>query len=878
MDKASTLKNRGLAWKMIRMVVVFVLTMGIIFMVVFAVHLSGILKMATDGEKRQLEIVSDNSGKSMTDITEENLKTLIKSAVERTEDEFITPRDDLIALKSMVEEVFKYPEAFERKEISPPKKENKDTPALQLLSSDGYENISPSTYEMMQRLANLEPIMREIATSVDYSVDCFISTPDGVTLSVDRNSDRKVDENGNVRTYKATERPWYKGAVEKGDVYFTAILSSELYGINEVVYSMPVYVDGRLVAVLEGSYEVDALADYMVGREIGGSGFAILVSSEGQLSLSTRKTGELKQTADTAKDVREVVNPELGKVIDKCLSGETGISRVHVDGEEYYAAYGFIPTSKWAQVIFVSVNEVMEPANDLLRGLEKNSQYILAGENAAFNVSVILATLAILGIIALSTHVVSKRAKKRAAPITLMTDQLREFSGVNMFFEMEDEYKTGDEIQVLAESFEAQAARMRDYVDEIVDEMSEKERVKAELSLATRIQADMLPNIFPAFPERDEFDIYASMTPAKEVGGDFYDFFFAGEEHFAMVMADVSGKGVPAAMFMMMAKSMIQGQIIAKRDAKAVLEDVNNLICSNNREKMFVTVWIGILDINTGVLTASNAGHEYPILKEPEGDFEIIKDKHGFVVGAKKNMKYTDYEITMRPGSKLFVYTDGVPEATDAAEKLFGMERTLDALNAVKEGSVEEILAGVDAHVRSFVGDAEQFDDLTMLCIEYRGPAGSGEDLISEEGKAGDASEITLEAKVESLDPVIEFIDGKLLSLDCPVTAKGQIDIAVDEIFGNIAHYAYGEGEKGMATVRFETLPGGREVIITFIDRGIPFNPLEAAKPDVTLPAKARKRGGLGIHLVRKSMDDVTYKFKDGQNMLAIRKKISQEP
>lgn len=865
MENGTSIMPKGIAFKMVRMIIIFVVTMGILFMVIFGVHLSGIMKISVAGEKRQLELLSESSGRSMTDITEENLKSLITSAVDRTNDEFLVQKQDLIALKSMTEEVFKHPEVFGRKEISPPKMENKGKPALQVLSPNGFENISPSTYEKMQRLANLEPLMRENVLSADYIVDFYISTPDGVTLAFDRLSEGKFDENGNIKNYDARERKWFKGAVETNDVYFYSVLKSSIYGYNEVVYSLPVYVEGELVAVLEGCFDVNALSKYMVGREIGESGFAILVGNDGLLSLSTRRTGELKQDNDNSTDITTRVNPELQEVIKKGLSGETGLSRVHVDGEEYYAAYGAISIPKWTQILFVSVNDVTEPANRLILELENRSNELISKEKGAFNAAIAIAGIIILIALAITNVKVRERARKRVTPIARMTEQLNEFSGVNMFFEMEDIYRTGDEVQVLAESFEAQAARMRDYVDAIVDEMSEKERVKTELSLATKIQADMLPNIFPAFPERDEFNIYASMTPAKEVGGDFYDFFFAGENHLAMVMADVSGKGVPAAMFMMMAKSMIQSRIMAKRDAKEVLEDVNNLICSNNREKMFVTVWVGILDINTGVMTASNAGHEYPVLKEPEGRFEIIKDKHGFVIGGKKNMKYTDYEIRMKPGSKLFVYTDGVPEAMDADRTLFGMERMVNALNAVAYSSAEEILANVDKEVGKFVGSAEQFDDLTMLCIEYFGKKNPVDNTS--------VKNLYVKAQVESLTEVKEFIDGELEALDCPVKAKGQIDVAVDELFGNIAHYAY-EGEPGDVTVRTSVSENPKGIVISFIDRGTPFNPLDAKNPDVTLKAKERVKGGLGIYLVKKTMDDVNYEFKDGQNILTITKKL----
>jgi sigma-B regulation protein RsbU (phosphoserine phosphatase) len=232
----------------------------------------------------------------------------------------------------------------------------------------------------------------------------------------------------------------------------------------------------------------------------------------------------------------------------------------------------------------------------------------------------------------------------------------------------------------------------------------------------------MLPHFFPPFPDREEFDIYASMDPAKEVGGDFYDFFLIDDDHLAVVIADVSGKGIPAALFMMGSKILVQNYAMTGMSPGKVLEAVNRQICANNREQMFVTVWLGILEISTGRMTCSNAGHEYPVLKTPDGYFELYRDKHGFIIGGMDGMRYKEYEITMLPGTKLFVYTDGVPEATDADSKLFGMDRMLAALNELQDASPEELLKNVRAHVDAFVGDAEQFDDLTMVCLQYRGP------------------------------------------------------------------------------------------------------------------------------------------------------------
>ena len=242
-----------------------------------------------------------------------------------------------------------------------------------------------------------------------------------------------------------------------------------------------------------------------------------------------------------------------------------------------------------------------------------------------------------------------------------------------------------------------------------------------ELGVAQKIQKQMLPSIFPAFPERKDFDIFASMNPAKEVGGDFYDFFLVDDDHLCMVMADVSGKGIPAALFMMASKIILANNAKLGKSPAQILTDTNAAICANNKEEMFVTVWLGILEISTGKLTAANAGHEYPVIKKTDGKFELLKDKHGFVIGGMDGIRYKEYEIRMEPGSKLFLYTDGVPEATDATGELFGTERMLSALNMDADAAPENILKQVRGSVDSFVKEAEQFDDLTMLCLEYRG-------------------------------------------------------------------------------------------------------------------------------------------------------------
>lgn len=284
--------------------------------------------------------------------------------------------------------------------------------------------------------------------------------------------------------------------------------------------------------------------------------------------------------------------------------------------------------------------------------------------------------------------------------------------------------KTNDEIEALSHSFEAMEENLRNYIKENREIVSEQEKIRTELNLAANIQADMLIKHFPPFPERTDFNIFASMTPAKEVGGDFYDFFLVDHDHLALVIADVSGKGVPASLFMMRSMLMIESLTTLTRSPSEILGTLNKMICDNNESKMFVTVWLAILDLKSGKLIAANAGHEYPIIKVPGKDFELYKDKHCFIVGGKKKAKYKDYEITLEPGSVIFVYTDGVPEAKNKEGKMFKLDATVDALNANPNADVETLTNNVKNSVSDFVKDAEQFDDLTMLCVEYLGQEG----------------------------------------------------------------------------------------------------------------------------------------------------------
>ncbi len=285
---------------------------------------------------------------------------------------------------------------------------------------------------------------------------------------------------------------------------------------------------------------------------------------------------------------------------------------------------------------------------------------------------------------------------------------------------------TGDEIEELSDSFEQMNVELCDYIGQLRLATAEKERIGAELNMAKNIQAAQLPSTFPAFPDRKDFDIYASMTPAKEVGGDFYDFFLVDDDHLAMVIADVSGKGIPASLFMMISKILLKNRLKAGDSPSAALEKVNNqLIETNNiKPKQFVTVWLAVLELSTGKGKAVNAGHEHPVLKQADGAYELVEYRHSPPVSLVRKLRFREHDFEMRAGDRLFVYTDGVAEAMNSERELFGTDRLLTVLNSHQNASPRQVLENVTEGINAFVGDAEQFDDITMLSFAYYGSDG----------------------------------------------------------------------------------------------------------------------------------------------------------
>lgn len=414
--------------------------------------------------------------------------------------------------------------------------------------------------------------------------------------------------------------------------------------------------------------------------------------------------------------------------------------------------------------------------------------------------------------------------------------------------------KTGDEIERLSESVKQMEIDLNTYIEELTAATAEKERIGAELDVATRIQASMLPCIFPAFPDREDFEVYATMSPAKEVGGDFYDFFMVDEDHLAIVMADVSGKGVPAALFMVIGKTLIKDHTTSGKDLGEVFCEVNQLLCESNSEELFITAFVGILNLKTGRFNYVNAGHEIPFIAKKNEKFKPYKIPSAFVLAGMENIKYKSGELQLEPGDKIFQYTDGVTEATNKENQLFGMNRLEETLSELSDKTPVEILKGVKRDVDEFVGEAEQFDDMTMLCLEYRGEA---------------AKSKTVDLSLENIPELTSFVEDTLREKGASDKTVAKINIALDELYSNIVKFSGATYAKISCGVKDES------IFVSFEDDGVRYNPLEKRDTDITLNADDREIGGLGILMVKKSMDNIEYKYENNKNILVVSKKLN---
>ena len=740
---------------------------------------------------------------------------------------------------SYIEMLYASSENFAKRPVLPPDKSKKGVYSMQRYPATKDISLDAISNELAL-LGNLEAIWHPIMEKDGEMITTvYVGTESGFLISYDKNADIAEFNDGETESYfDFFKQSWYQNAQNAKGAFFTD-LYPDSYGRGLMIScAAPFRKDGKFAGVVCMDILVTNLHKSIIDLNIGEGSFSFLINRKGDIIASPF----IKLDQTEFKNVHHESCP-AHSVADKIMSAQTGIAAL--PDQSVFYAYTPIAVADWTLCVHIPKALVFSSVHEINKHIQMAICFFLA--------SFIVITIAVILIARHSSRTITR-------PLLRLKNDVQVISKGNL--DRRAEVTTNDEIGDLATSFNNMAVSLDQYIKDLTNVTAEKERIGAELNVATHIQSSMLPCIFPPFPDRKEFDIYATMQPAKEVGGDFYDFFMVDDDHLAVVMADVSGKGVPAALFMVIGKTLIKDHTTPGSDLGSVFSEVNNMLCESNSEGLFITAFEGVLDLRTGEFRFVNAGHEPPFIAHAGQPFALHKIRPGFVLAGMEDIRYKGNSIQLEPGDKIFLYTDGVTEATDAANNLYGMERLTNILKSVTDKQPDDILPAVKKDIDTFVGNAPQFDDITMLCLEFK-------------ERMNMMKELTVDATVENIPVVTAFVEEHLAQYDCPSKAQMQIDIAIDELFSNIAQYAYGKPPaEGKATVRVEVAQKPLAVIITFIDNGKPYDPLAKADPNVTLSAEEREIGGLGIFMVKKTMDEISYEYKNGQNILTIKKNI----
>lgn len=602
------------------------------------------------------------------------------------------------------------PDAMNPITVLPPDKKNAGTLTLMRDLRDPSVSAA-SVSDEMSLLGNAVHIFSPIiSTHEDTVATVYLATESGFMISYDKYSDTADTSDGETY-FDFSKRPWYQNAKGQDSVIFTDTYLDDYSRGLTVTCAAPFYdASGNFAGVVSMDILISSMNQNIISVDMGDGINAFLLNRTGEIIASpdmTTDTTELEKITDETSSMYSISG--------QLMSGSSGF----IEGsDDAYYAYMPISSASWTFVLRIPSSRITAPSEQIRTDITNSTTDTAKkmAELIGFTSIIFLVILAcVIGAVIL---LVSKFSRSLTSPITALDSDVQEISSGNL--EHQARIYSNDEIGDLAKSFNSMTMSLKDYIKNLTAVTAEKERIGAELDVAKSIQASMLPCIFPAFPERPDIDLYATMTPAKEVGGDFYDYYYTDPGHVAITIADVSGKGVPAALFMVIAKTLLKNAAQSGLTPKEVMEKVNAQLWETNKEGMFVTVWLGILELETGTMTYVNAGHEYPVVMHKGGEYSLVVEKHGIILAGMPKAKYTENILQLQRGDRIFLFTDGVSEATDAHQVLYGTGRMLDALNRHNHEDCEKILVSMKADIDAFVGEAPQFDDITMVSIMWK--------------------------------------------------------------------------------------------------------------------------------------------------------------
>lgn len=650
---------------------------------------------------------------SLETLTQEGLLKATVDQAALIDAQFRDVENDLIVLVNIAERIWKNPGNYPRRPSYSVSQRPPDPRAASVWQLPAGVPESAVAKDLVLSSA-MDDFMISVLMSNPNLHDCNLATPQGLFRRFPWSD--KID-----RKYDVRHRSWFKRAIDQGGPGWSEPYAGVITRHLRVNCSAPVKKDGRIVAVIGLSVPLAIIQERIIKMRINKQGKAYLVSRDRRIlareGLATdRDNWSEKQTGEYFSFDDQKTMPELDK---KLASGSPGIMRGIVNKQDSFVAYAPSSTTGWSVLFVLPVEAVYAPIRATEKAIVTQSKAASSLVYHHIGISMAMLTVVFLLVLAAVTVISRRLAQRITAPILALEEGAMIIGDGNLEHRLQVE--SGDEIQQLGETFNRMAGDLAQYIHDLTVATASRERIQSELKLATDIQVSLLPRSFPPFPERKDIDLYALMDPAKEVGGDFYDFFFLDDHRICLIIGDVSDKGVPAALYMMVAKTLLKSEALRDATPAEILERTNSILVLDNESSMFVTVFCAILDTDNGQLDCANAGHLPPVIQQADGSTACHCFSPGFVLGPMPDISYKTELITLQPGELLLLYTDGVNEAVNPALEEYGEQRLLTCVKSYPAGTPEQIIHAIRAEVQTFANGAPQSDDITMLALRYLG-------------------------------------------------------------------------------------------------------------------------------------------------------------
>ena len=839
-------------------IVLFLISIVFVILLILNLNYSGMKNNITDSynevEKNVGEVANrtwyDNYGSMMKMVANEEVNTIGYV--------FDSIKLDLIYLANMITASYESDKTSNEK-INPPDK-TKDGEITPQLSFE--PNVNQNDEKIKHEVKVLADLTDDLILNIEYSRQlprCYVVTDTGIMLMVDRMPSARFDEDGNEIKLTHRDKIWYKNAMATSSVIMSDIVTDILTDNDTLVLLKSFDVNGKRKGVVAFEIYTNLLSEQDIGLKIQEEFDVFIFDRQGGVVFS-----------DVVKDEKSLdPNDNVKEYAMSVLNEDDSLGDCIFRGKKNLVYNKKVPGFDWVLLVLVE-EDVIKKGVDNLSSIISDTNTDLKNDMDKLNKNILVNLTMFSIFVLIITFVLSLVLSSFfSKPLNQLTNEISN-TNVEDLKKVSNDYKD-EEFKNLADTFNGMIDKINDYVSHIQTITREKENIKAELNVAKRIQQDMLPKNFDSINSRKDINIYAINIPETEVGGDFYNYILLNNKLF-LIIADVSGAGVPASLFMAKTNSLINSAIKLSNSPKVILSYVNSELCKSNEENYFVTISIYYIDLNTKKIISTNAGHENPIIIKNNGEVEMIMEKKTAPIGTKPNLIFEENVLELEDGDKLFLYTDGVVEAINDKEELYGDKRLIEVLNTTLDDNAFDTIDKVKDSVMAFSNVPEQYDDITMLCFKFN------KSNISYDVKKVHRYSCDFSNKYESVQEINEFIENSLKdaysgSDDKYKNFLNRLEVCTEEIVVNIIDYAYKDvkiEDLKKISIVVEADLNNDKISITYIDNGPEFNPTLKDDPNILKSANERKIGGLGIYITKQVVDSMEYEYVNNQNKLKL--------